>query len=116
MVESDFWCGEDDELGDVVAFGDGLHVASGVVQGQHDFAGVACIDDAGAVAQHEVLFDAGTAAYEYHADMATRDCYVHTCVAYAVLPGWDNRRMIQRQVSASVVGVGAARRVSVMVE
>ena len=57
LVESNLWDGEDDELGDVVPFGDGLHVPAGVVQGQHDFPGVARVDDAGAIAQHEVFLN-----------------------------------------------------------
>ena len=117
LIDSNsIWDGEDDELCDVIPFGDGLHVASGVVQGQHDFAPIPCVDDAGAVAEHEVLFDAGAAADEHHADMPAWDCYVDTCVAETVLSCWDYRRMIQRQVSASVICVGAARRVSVLVE
>ena len=48
--------------------------------------------------------------------MAAWDCYMHPCVAEAVLPCWNNRRMIQRQVSASIIRISTTRRVSVMVE
>lgn len=72
------------ELCDVVA---GLNVLCGVasvMQADFDGASETLIDDAGAVAEHQVLLDSGAAAYEQHAHMAFRYSHMNPGVSHAV--------------------------------
>lgn len=64
--------GDDDELGDVLAGFDSLACGAGVVKTDFDGTPETLVNNAGAVAEYEVLFDTGAAAYKQHSDVAFR--------------------------------------------
>ena len=72
------------ELCDVVADCDSLACLPGVVETDFDLAAIPLVNNAGAVAQYEVPFDSGAAAYKQHAHMSTWHSNMHAGVAYAV--------------------------------
>ena len=78
-----------DELCDVLAGCDSLAGCAGVVETDFDGTGKTLVDNAGAVAEYEVLFDTGAAAYKQHAYMAFRYGHMNTGVAYAVTTHGD---------------------------
>ena len=97
------------ELCDVVAGCDVLCGVAGVMQADFDGAAIPLINNAGAVAEYEVLFNARAAAHEQHAYMAFRYGHVNTGVAYAVAPtgtvrSWDRARSMPASPSYANLG------------
>ena len=77
------------ELCDVVAGCDVLCRIAGVVETDFDGTGKTLVDNAGAVAEYEVLFDSGAAAYKQHAYMAFRYSHMNSGVSYTVTTHGD---------------------------
>ena len=76
--------GDDDELGDVLAGFDSLACGAGVVKTDFDGTPETLVNNAGAVAEYEVPFDSGAAAYKQHSHVAFRYGHMNSGVAYAV--------------------------------
>ena len=76
--------GDDDELGDVLAGFDSLACGAGVVKTDFDGTPKTLVNNAGAVAEYEVPFDSGAAAYKQHSHVAFRYGHMNSGVAYAV--------------------------------
>lgn len=72
------------ELRDVVAGLNVLFGVAGVMQADFDGTPETLIDDAGAVAKHQMPLNTGAAAYKQHAYMAFRYGHMNTGVSYAV--------------------------------
>lgn len=72
------------ELCDVVAGFDSLACFSGVMQADFDGTPETLVNNSGAVAEYEVPFDSGAAAYKQHSHMAFRYGHMNSGVAYAV--------------------------------
>lgn len=76
--------GDDDELCDVVAGCDVLSGFAGVVEADFDGTPETLVNNAGAVAEYEVPFDSGAAAYKQHSHVAFRYGHMNSGVPYAV--------------------------------
>ena len=72
------------ELCDVLAGCDSLAGCAGVVETDFDGTPETLVNNAGAVAEYEVLLDSRAAAYEQHSHMAFRYSHMNAGVSHAV--------------------------------
>lgn len=104
------------ELRDVVAGLNVLFGVAGVMQADFDLAAKTLVNDAGAVAEYEVPFDSGAAAYKQHSYMAFWYGHMDSRVPHTMRPHGDCEVVFQGEVHAGITLISKPRLMRVLIK